>query len=215
MISTRDLSSIPDIPNLRKLTQSLALLDAIISPEWEYRYYSFDTRWTKDASVFFMRNGSGDEFIILFAKEGAVIKGFAHESVMSPFRKDPPKIWKGVINKLPKVLRTYLRDPALELIATTFCIWRTVSDTQWKCGKIAFPDDDLTDGSAMLLSILDGKPKTYQQYAQEYFEKAIDLSVVQHIYQHMPLTDELVKKLNDSLQITDIDLELRAIGYGN
>ena len=215
MISTRELSSIPDIPNLRKLTQSLALLDAIICPDWGYRYYSFDIRWTKNVSTFFMRNGSGDEFIILFAKEGAVIKGFAHESIMSPFRNDPPKMWKGVIDKLPKFLRTYLSDPALELIATTFCIWRTVSDTKWKCGKIAFPDDDLADGSGILLSILDGKPETYQQYAQEYFGKAIDLSVVQHIYQHMPLTDELVKKLNDSLQITDIDLELRAIGYGD
>lgn len=215
MISTRDLSSIPDISNLRKLTQSLALLDAIICPEWGYRYYSFDARWTKDTSVFFMRNGSGDEFIILFVKEGSVIKGFAHESTMSPFRKDPPKIWKGVIDKLPKFFRTYLRDPGLELIATTFCIWRTVSDMKWKCGKIEFPEDDLADGSAMLLSILDGKPETYQQYAQEYFGKIIDLAVVQHIYRHMPLTDELVKKLNNSLRITDIDLELRAIGYGD
>jgi hypothetical protein len=39
-ISTRNLAPIPDIPALRRLTQLLAMLDAILCPEWEERYYS-------------------------------------------------------------------------------------------------------------------------------------------------------------------------------
>lgn len=43
MISSRDLSGLPDVPALRRLMQSLAMLDAILSPEWEYRYFSFNS----------------------------------------------------------------------------------------------------------------------------------------------------------------------------
>jgi hypothetical protein len=44
MISTRDLSALPDIDNCLKLSISLALLDAILCPKWESRYYSFNQK---------------------------------------------------------------------------------------------------------------------------------------------------------------------------
>ena len=44
MISTRDLSRLPDIGGLQVLSQSLAMLDAILCPAWEYRYYSFNVQ---------------------------------------------------------------------------------------------------------------------------------------------------------------------------
>jgi hypothetical protein len=34
-ISTRNLDSLPDVTRLRALLQSLAMLDAILSPKWE------------------------------------------------------------------------------------------------------------------------------------------------------------------------------------
>ena len=42
MISTRDFSLLPDMSQLRTTFQSMAMLDAIIMPNWEYRYYSFE-----------------------------------------------------------------------------------------------------------------------------------------------------------------------------
>jgi hypothetical protein len=41
-ISTRDLSQLPSIDRLEKITQSIAMLDAIVSPNWEDRYFSFN-----------------------------------------------------------------------------------------------------------------------------------------------------------------------------
>ncbi len=38
-----DLRDLPSIAGLRRLTRSLAMLDAILSLEWDYRYYSFDS----------------------------------------------------------------------------------------------------------------------------------------------------------------------------
>ena len=47
MISTRDLSAMPDLAGFRRLARSVAMLDAILSPEWEFRYYSFNSKWAE------------------------------------------------------------------------------------------------------------------------------------------------------------------------
>lgn len=72
MVLEAKLKSLPDIEDLRKLTQSLAMLDAIMSPEWEYRYYSFNSKWGEGEMMASMRNGSGDEYFILFDSHGAI-----------------------------------------------------------------------------------------------------------------------------------------------
>ena len=41
MVTQERPLSLPEIELMRKLSQSLAVLDAIMSPEWEFRYYPF------------------------------------------------------------------------------------------------------------------------------------------------------------------------------
>jgi hypothetical protein len=48
-----------------------------------------------------MRNGSGDEYFILFDEHAATIKGFDHETSMSPWNSDPPVIWPGMYDRVP------------------------------------------------------------------------------------------------------------------
>jgi hypothetical protein len=48
------------------------MLDAIMSPEWEWRYYSFDSRWGPGEEMASMRNGSGDAYSIVFSSAGRV-----------------------------------------------------------------------------------------------------------------------------------------------
>lgn len=79
-ISTRNLESLPDVVQLRRLLQSMAMLDAILMPEWQYRYYSFNAQWRQGEMMGSMRNGSGDELFALFNIHGAFLKGFAHET---------------------------------------------------------------------------------------------------------------------------------------
>ena len=43
-LSTATPERFPDIETLRRLTKSLAMLDAIICPEWEYRYLAASYR---------------------------------------------------------------------------------------------------------------------------------------------------------------------------
>lgn len=79
-ISTQDLSEVPSIAALRRLTRSLAMLDAILSPDWEFRYYSFNAAWGAGEMLASMRNGSGDYWFALFCREGVALHGLAHEA---------------------------------------------------------------------------------------------------------------------------------------
>ncbi|MEP7287398.1 MAG: hypothetical protein ABI947_16700 [Chloroflexota bacterium] len=213
MISTRDLSELPDIDSLKHLAQSLALLDAIICPEWEYRYHSFNAQWASDEYLASMRNGQGDHYFCLFTLAGAVIKGFAHEAPMSPYHFTPSTIWSGILDQLPLQFRASLSETAFAIDETTFCIWRTYSDSVWQIGDIQFPAGENTDGSAHLLSMLDGDPRTYQRWAEGYYGRTVDLDAVTAIYHHKSLTPALIATLNAELSIDDLSADIAEIGY--
>ena len=160
-----------------------------------------------------MRNGSGDAYFILFTPVAAILKGFAHEALMTPFRSDPPRIWPGVLDTVPSVFAAFLTEPAFVIEETTFCIWRTYPDTAWQRGNIQFPDHSDPDGSHDLLAILDGDPQTYHAYAETNYERPTNLDAVVHVYSHQPLTDALVAALNPHLSLADIAADQEEIGY--
>ena len=74
MISTKKLQNLPNKEKLQKICKSISVLDAIISQDWEYRYYSYNQKWRKDEELFEMRDGCGDQMLILFTKNGLAIK---------------------------------------------------------------------------------------------------------------------------------------------
>ena len=213
-ISTKALSLLPDILTLRAISQSLALLDAILSPIWEYRYYSFNAHWAAQQALAFMRDSEGDSYLAWFSPDGVVLKGFAHESSMSPYRVNPPQLWPGILDDFPTQLSSFLSQPAFVLEETTFCVWQSSDSVNWQSGSIQFPDGPDPDGSARLLRLLDGKPQSYQQWAETYYERPVDIASVVHIYEQKLLTDQVVATLNPSLSIQDIALDLTEIGYG-
>ena len=212
-ISTRNLEQLPDIDVLRRAVQSVAVLDAILSPDWEYRYFSFNSECDEGEHMGSMRNGSGNEVFALFSKHGCFIAGFDHESVMSPQTNGFGSVWPGVLDNVPSEFESGLNEPAFSMQHTTFCVWRRIRDKAWHCGSIEFPKGDDPDGSAQLLAGFDGKPATYCEFAEEYYETTVPLAAVQHVFGHKPLTDAVVKTLNADLSIGDIAGELAEIGY--
>src|SRR5437867_3802029 len=128
MVSQKRLAALPGIESLKRLSQSLAMLDAIMSPEWEYRYYSFNSKWGEAEMMASLRNGSGDEYFILFNPHGAITKGFAHESPMSPYATQSGKPWSGVLDDVPDEFKAFLSEPAFSIDDATFCIWRKYTD---------------------------------------------------------------------------------------
>jgi hypothetical protein len=211
--STRSLGDMPSIDGLMSLSKALAMLDAILSPEWEYRYYSCNSKWAPGETMASMRNGSGDEYFILFNEHGAAIKGFDHESVMSPWSSDPPVIWPGMYDAVPAEFESFLNEPAFAMKDVTFCIWRRQGDTAWQCGVRDLPAGDDPDGSEWMLQILDCDPTTYQEFAVDYYEVEMPIVAIEHIYALKPLTDEVVQSLNEELTVDDIADDADEIGY--
>lgn len=201
----------PEIHGLRMLAQSLATLDAIIEREWGSRYYSFNSKWDVNEQMASMRDGEGDSWFLVFGQAGAFLKGFDHQSPMA--RASSNGVWPGVLDDVPEQFNSFVKEPAFSMQDTTFCIWRSLTDSNWNTGRIAFPQGEDPDGSESLLYIFDGDPTTYQQWAEGYYGQSIDFSAVQYIYAGKPLTESIVKLLNKDSDLADLSEDLIEIGY--
>ena len=214
MISTQDPTALPAIDELKTLSQSLATLDAILSPEWQFRYYSFDRDWNRGEAMASMRDGSGNHYFLLFSEAGAIMKGFAHESPLGRYAAEQSKVWPGVLDSAPESFASFLEEPAFSLRETSFCLWNEANNSGWRVGSIEYPEGDDPDGSAMLLAILDGNPATYQQWAQDYYEFPIPLGYVAQIYAQVPLNQDMVSALNqEGVVLEEIREDIMQIGY--
>lgn len=208
-ISTQYLSRLPGVAELESLLKSLAMLDAIMRSEWEYRYYSFNAKWGKGKRMGSMRNGSGDEFFALFNNYGCFMKGFQHESPVASMPEIKSQLYDGV----PTELHGGVTEPAFEPDDVTFCIWRAADGSRWERARVKLPKDIDPDGSAYLLSPLDGNPKTYGKFAEEYYEVEVDLEIVAAIYEHQPLTKAMALGLNAEADWKDIKKDAKQIAY--
>lgn len=222
MISTRNLSELPDVNGLLRLMKSLAVLDAILCRDWQYRYYSFNSKWSDYETMGSMRDGCGSAFFALFNADGCFLKGFVPRVEMVPVPEgDSFRLWPGLIDTVPAEFQSCLVEPAFSMESTTFCIWRGYRDSQWQRGAIAFPVGEDPDGSQELLSILDGRPDSYGAWAVDYYELSeISLDAVRHVYDHSELTGEIVYELrsgligdNEPVSLTDLEDDVAEIGY--
>jgi hypothetical protein len=211
--STRDLTGMPDVGGLRRLSQSLAMLDAVLCPEWEYRYHSFNSKWAAGEMMASMRDGSGDDYFILFKGAGAIMKGFAHESAAWRKALELGRPLPGVLDGVPDVFASFLSEPAFSMDETTFCLWRRSTDSAWQTGAIDSLEGEDPDGSAELLRLLDGDPEGYRAWAESYFETAVARSAVDHIFTHRPLTEDVVMSLNPNLSLAALVADATEIAY--
>lgn len=238
-ISTENLKRLPSPIELKRICKSLSALEAILCQDWQYRYYSYQKEWSETEEVCEMRNGCGDQMLILFIAEGVCINGFAHESKMNGWRKEMPKekesFWgklfrvkkeitsksiqknsHGVLEGLPKKFNNFIFGEPIKSIGTTFCIWQTKTDNEWQTGEISLPNDEYKDGSSDLLQLLDGKPTTFQNWAEDYYEKEINIEAVEKVFGGEIITKELVNVLNSELEVYEkLKSDLEEIGYRN
>lgn len=206
MISTKNLNFLPDRQKLQTICKAISVLDAILSPEWEYRYYSYNNQWSDDEEFCEMRDGSGDHMLILFRQDGCVINGFAHEYE----QPDKGQVTFG----LPPIFEEFIFGEPVKTIGTTFCIW-TTEEKNWQVGQIDRPEDD----SEEMLKIFDGNPQTYVDWATAYFEECyvesgIPLETVEKIYSGETLTKKLVLTIVEELEDWEqLEEDLNEMGY--
>ena len=139
-----------------------------------------------------MRNGEGDQVLILFKQEGTVINGYAAEA--DPGEKEQ------LAFGLPKMFDEFVFGEPVNSAGTTFVVWKT-ENTVWLTGLPLTTDNH----SEELLSPFDGKPDTYIKWALDYFkgsyhEEGIPLDTVTRIFNQESLTREMVLAIVPELE---------------
>lgn len=216
-ISTINLKSLPDIEKLKGISQSIAILDAIICQEWEYRCYSFNSKWSDNEMMASMRNGQGNHYFILFFNEGVAIKGF---DIDAPINEVTDKeFWKNKTNQMPSQYKLFLREPAFVTDEATFFIWRLNDDYEWHTLNLGTEIEVRMrrvydfDGSQNLITILGGLPETYKRWADAYYESDFALDIIGKIYRHEPLAKVMVEILNSDIDYEVLIEDIEEIGY--
>lgn len=190
--------AIPYPSALPGLLRTLALLDSILVEEDYIRMYWFHPDWSEHTQLARIDNGAGDHLFVVLGPEGVVLKGFDHESPVSPWGNAAHALWPGIYEGLPEPLHEWLRDPALEHDDVTFCLWRETGDPTWRRGPVTFPRGE-RDGSAWLLQLLFQTPEAYLEWATDYYEEELDAPAVRDLFAGEPLTEELIERINPKI----------------
>lgn len=187
-------------PNdLERICKGLAALDALMSEDWESRYYSFNAAWSPGERMASMRNGSGDDWFIVFSAAGVFVKSFWHEHK----RGDVAAIYAG----LPAKLSPLLTEPSFSMEYVTWGGWH--DGKTWTLRGDAKPMKEE-------LVMLQGAAETYANYAAEYFEvEDLPLDAVAHVLAGKKLDPKLLARLGTERTLADLKPELAEIGYGS
>lgn len=170
----------------------------MLSEEWEDRYYSFDHAWdpTSDQRMASMRNGSGDEWFLLFQPGGGFLKAFWHEHP----HDDVAKIYDG----LPSPLQPQLQEPAFSMAYVTVGGWHDGA-TRTLRGNAAPLQEQL--------AILSGDPERYRAYAAEYFAVELPVDAIAHALAGKPLDAVAVHRITTDRTLADLKDDLGQIAY--
>ncbi|HEU4538828.1 MAG TPA: hypothetical protein VFS00_32135, partial [Polyangiaceae bacterium] len=188
--STQNLRALPMPGALWRRSVALALLararegGGALPPRFDYEPEGWPgvARFTSD-------NGAGDVFFVAFAPGGVLLKGFDHESPMSPYRLSPDgtKVWPGMYAAVPPALAALAREPAAagaRPTDVTFCLSYAYERPGWACGVERF--DRRGDGSAIWLRFLTMSADEYRDWADDYYESALPPELVEALFEHRP-----------------------------
>ena len=210
-------AALPDIATLQRRCQAVPMLDAILSPEWVYRYYSYTADWGDGTAATEIRDGSGNDCFIVFTPDGAFIKGLDHESPMAP----APDLWPGLVDDVPDVFADLVTESAFAsldgVLNATFCIWRQHHDTSWQTGAVHYQglgNRVDPDGAWQMLGVLtDPTPLSYRTWAAGYFGVDPDLDAVDHVFNLRPLTHDVVRRINAQTTLEELAPDITSAKY--
>lgn len=164
-------------------------MDAILSPEWLYRYYSFNQHWSAEARMASMRDGCGSHWFLVWRGPLAFLKVYDKE------------LGSRALPAIPSEYSEEATEPAFTMDHSTLCSWW--DGTGWQG----------TNHESELLGLLTGGPEDYASWAEEYFELRVPVPIVRRFFAREPLTQDLVAALNPELSLAALEADLQEIGY--
>jgi hypothetical protein len=212
-------AALPSIEVVRDRCRAMAMLDAMIEPNWDDRFHAFDKLWSENEELATMRDGGGGEFSIVFSSRGAFVRGFDPDVPMSPYLVRPPRLWPGLVESVPASFAEYLSEPAFsghhDFFEATVCIWRTTGDPSWYSAPVEYPRgvDDPDGADDLFKLVVSGRPSLYRSFAVGLLDFDVDIDIVTHIYALEPLTRELVSRFNPQRRMKTLMEDVEEIGY--
>lgn len=195
--SSTYINELPSISDFIQNLKSKAFLDAILMPEWEYRYFSFNNNWDIHNSKMMgsMRNGQGDDFFILITQSGIVGKNFWDQK---------RHVSEDITSKMPNCFHCFLSEPAFKTDDVSYLFWREMSDNHWTI----YPNDlEKYLGSEFLY--LDAKQ--YHQWAEKYYERKINYTLLSKIFNTRKITADELLQINPDRNILELEEEIKYI----
>jgi hypothetical protein len=165
--STRRLDLIPAPDELRTRCLAISLLEAALNTNMHTRWHLIRRGHGGEVTCR-VDDGSGNQALYWFGTPGTVIRGFDHESPLTPWARDPMTLWPGLYDGLPTALAAAPTIENAGIESVSFCIWRTHHDTEWRVGSVALPPsvDADPDGSEFLM-----RPISSGAEAQRFLEE--------------------------------------------
>jgi hypothetical protein len=177
-------------------SQKIALLDLLLSPEWEYRYYSFNNNWAENQKMASMRNGSGLEYFILFENNNCGIKLYD-----SSINKDCKEYIFKNRNSNNIFIKNILNEPAFSIEDSTYLAFWNSKNNSW---------DEIGNCNNNLLNVVLNPIDEYIKYANDYYEKKLDKDIIEKIIIQNKIEKNILLNLNN--KFNDYMLELNEIG---
>ena len=182
--------------DIKNKLKAIATLEAIIEPEWEYRYFSFDSKWAENESMASMRDGQGSTWFLWFKEELIGYKCISKED--------------GLINNFEEIKKTipssyldFIQEPAFHPDSAS-AVW-LFENNSWR--KIGLEINHLID----LNQVLEWSPKHYKAWADEYYEQELNLQAIESIF-NLNINEETIKVLNSEIDLEALTEDLKEIG---
>ena len=181
----------------------MAKLDIILIPKnraW-LRTVAFSEEANHRRAV--VDNGSGDSLIALFSENGALLKGFDHESELNQFAADEwdSEFFERVYAGMPNALKSLLSEDDID--NTTFCMWCLNGSSVWEQHEEPSADSDDDGGRGFLLGYVHQTAESWCDWAKYYYEMEFNVADIEAIYSGAEVTSELILRINPKCNIEE------------
>ena len=184
------------LDQFRRKLKRLALLDAIVEQEWEYRYYSFNSEWSEHEEMASLRDGCGGEWFVLFDGDNVAFKC---TSLVDGLVDDFVELKASV----PKHFSSFIEEPAFSMDHGS-CIWY-LEDNSWV--RLGNSLTDLPDPEKIIAMTA----SDYCQYVEGNFELRVEKTLVESVLEGK-FSMEIAKQINPDIDIELLTKNLQEIG---
>ncbi len=192
-----NINELPSIDKVKKTLQGLALMDAILMSEWEYRFFSYNSNWDGkgDEAMASMRDGEGNEYFLYFSHLGVAGKVLFKNKIQNPL---------SILEKIPDIFEKFKNEVAFNLDNSTFFFWRSYEDEKW----------DTSPNNLKLYPLLEfikNSYEGYQKWAESYYERDIDSKTLKEIFISLSINSKQLSILNSELNLKDLKEDIQEI----